>query len=210
MRILRFTTLAIVLLMLAGCGEQAASSSPASAPADPSPSVAESAEPSSSPTAEESNDEPGSSAAARLECADLEEMLPAEIGDATITVTCLTGEQIVQLGQPGTAEQLEDSGVDLEDAAIAIGSGSDGTTGMFVYSIPGADVESFRDNIAEAMLGQLGAGFESGTVGGKSVLVAEAGEGLPADNYLYIADGLMVWLFAADEADAAEVLADLP
>ena len=150
--------------------------------------------------------------AAALDCAALEALMPSSIGESTITTTCLSGEEIMQAGGSIPVDELQDAGVELEDAAVAIGSGTDGSSGIFLYSLPGADTDAFRDQMAAGLGQVLSGGFSSETIGGKQVLRGEGGAatGLPANYYLYVADDLLVWVLAPDDDAAAEVLADLP
>jgi hypothetical protein len=195
-------------LALAACGEQASSSSASAAPE----SAAASTEASQAPSAEasaESSDGDGDGAAA-LDCAALEALMPSSIGESSITTTCLSGEEIMQAGGSVPLDELEDSGVALEDAAVAIGSGSDGSSGVFMYSLPGADTDAFRDQMAAGLAQVLQGSFEGTTVGGKQVLRGEGTAGLPATYYLYVTDDLVVWVLAPHDDAAADVLEDLP
>jgi hypothetical protein len=197
----------ILAIALAACGEQAASGSASGvasvAPASVEPSQAASAE----GTADESEDEGGSAA---LDCDALEELMPSSIGEASIVTTCLSGEEILQAGGSVPLDELENAGVDMENAAVAIGSGSTGSAGVFMYSLPGADTPAFRDQMAQGLSQALAGEFSARTVGGKDVLAAEGGQSLPANHYLYVADDLIVWVLAPDDDAAADVLADLP
>ena len=44
--------------------------------------------------------------------------MPSSIGEATITTTCLSGEEIMQAGGSVPLDELEDAGVELENAAV--------------------------------------------------------------------------------------------
>jgi hypothetical protein len=194
-------------LALAACGEQAASgtmSDPASAAPASAPA---SVEASRAASAEESEDEGGSAA---LDCEALEELMPSSVGEASIVTTCLSGEEILQAGGSVPLDELENAGVDMENAAVAIGSGSSGSAGVFMYSLPGADTSAFRDQMAQGLSQALAGEFSARNVGGKDVLAAEGGQGLPSNHYLYVADDLIVWVLAPDDDAAADVLADLP
>jgi hypothetical protein len=136
--------------------------------------------------------------------------MPTSIGESTIATTCLSGEEIMQAGGSIPLDELEDAGVELEDAAVAIGSGSDGASGVFIYSLPGADTDAFRDQMASGLEQVLSGTFSTETIGGKQVLKGEGGTGTPASYYLYVAGDLLVWVLAPDDDAAAEVLADLP
>ncbi len=200
----------ILALALAACGSEAssgsASSAPASTVASAEASQAASAEASSEPSSE------GGDGGAALDCAALEALMPASIGDSTIRTTCLSGEEIMQAGGTVPLDELDDAGVELEDAAIAIGTGTDGSSGVFLYSLPGADTPAFRDQMARSLeAGQVVSGeFSSATVGGKQVLKAEGIAGVASAYYLYFADDLLAWVLAPDDDTAAEVLSGLP
>jgi hypothetical protein len=204
-RIGRTLLLMILLLALAACGEQTATA-PASASASAAASTEASAA-SAEASAAASDDEGGS---ASLDCAALEALMPSSIGEATITTTCLSGEEITQAGGSVPLDELEDAGVELENAAVAIGSGSDGSAGAFMYSLPGADTDAFRDQMASGLEQAMSGAFSAATLGGKQVLKAEGGQGLPSNHYLYVSDDLLVWILAPDDDAAATVLAALP
>jgi hypothetical protein len=201
----------ILALALAACGEQAASGT-ASDPASVVPTTAQaSAQASHAASAEgsaEESAEDGGSAA--LDCDALEELMPSSVGEASIVTTCLSGEEILQAGGSVPLDELENAGVDMENAAVAIGSGSTGSAGVFMYSLPGADTSAFRDQMAQGLQQALAGEFSARNVGGKEVLAAEGGQGLPSNHYLYVADDLIVWVLAPDDDAAADVLADLP
>ncbi len=206
MRTGRTVLLLTLLLALASCGEQAASVAPSDSMASTAASTAASEAASPDASADPSEDD-GSAA---LDCEALEALMPTSIGDSTIVVTCLSGEEILQAGGSVPLDELNEAGVELEDAAIAIGSGSDGSTGVFMYSLPGADTEEFRDQMASGLEQALSGTFSAETIGGKQVLKGEGSQGLPSSHYLYVADELLVWVLAPDDDAAATVLAGLP
>jgi hypothetical protein len=194
-------------IAIAGCGDQTSSASASAVPASAVASAATSTPASIEPSTEASADGEGSAA---LDCDALEELMPTSIGESTIATICLSGEEIVQAGGSIPLNELEDAGVELEDAAVAIGSGSDGSSGVFMYSLPGADTEAFRDQMANGLEQSLSGSFSRESIGGKEVLKGEGQADVPANYYLYVADDLLVWVLSPNDDVAAEVLADLP
>jgi hypothetical protein len=138
--------------------------------------------------------------------------MPDSVGDSSISTTCLSGEEIMQAGGSVPLDELEDAGVELADAAIAIGTGTDGSTGVFLYSLPGADADAFREQISSGLeAAQVVSGeFTRASIGGKQVLKAEATAGVASNSYLYVAGDLLAWILAPDDDAAAEALAGLP
>jgi hypothetical protein len=199
----------LLVLVLAACGSEPTQSVP---PASEAASTAAAASQAASAPASSEPSTGGGNGTGSLDCAALEALMPASLGDSSISTTCLSGEEIMQAGGSVPLDELEDAGVELRDAAIAIGTGTDGSSGVFLYSLPGADADAFRDQMARGLeAGQVVSGeFSSASIGGKDVLKAEGIAGVASNYYLYVADDLLAWILAPDDDSAAEVLAGLP
>jgi hypothetical protein len=196
---------------LAACGSDSSSGAATTAQASQAASSA-GVSPAASAQASSQASTDGGSGSGSLDCEALEALMPASLGDSSISTTCLSGEEIMQAGGSVPLDELEDAGVELREAAIAIGTGTDGSSGVFLYSLPGADADAFRDQMAMGLeAGQVVSGeFSGASIGGKQVLKAEGITGVASNYYLYVADDLLAWILAPDDAAAAEALSGLP
>jgi hypothetical protein len=205
-------TLAALVLaaMLAACGgstsstaASAESSAAGSEAASPSPSVA-----ASTPALPSSGT-----------VADLEALIPNEIGGITLQKFSMRGNEFVSSGSASeeTREFLEDLGVSTDDVAVAFGFGGSTASGegavvVFVFRALGAGsdrlVTVFMEATDKAREAPLD--WQPTTVGGKGVYRAADPEQNNQTVYLYAIDDTLFFLAATREADAAEALAALP
>lgn len=201
--------LAVILaaLLIAACGN---SESP-----NPSASQAASADPSVEASAEGS----GGIALPSLPsgAADLEALIPDEIGDITLLKFSMQGNEFVNSGTAtGEAEQfLEGLGVSTDDVSVAAGFGEATETGdgvaVFVFRAEGAGSDRLLTTFKEATDAQRDAplNWESTTIGGKSVeRAADPDRG--GQVYLYADGDVLFFLAATQEAHATEALEALP
>lgn len=193
---------ALVLAMLvAACGGGSASSAPASPTASP--------EPTTTPT----NVAPSAGAVA-----DLEALIPAEIGGITLQKSSMSGDQFVNSGS--SSQELQDFlgslGVAVSDVAIAIGVGLSPETGeaaaMFAFRADGADTGRLVNGFKEAYDADNDRGlvWEPVSIGGKSAERTTNPQQPDQVIYLYAKDDILFFLTTATEEQAAEALAALP
>jgi ABC-type glycerol-3-phosphate transport system substrate-binding protein len=192
---------ALVLAMLiAACGGSA-SSATASPTASPEP------------TTTATNVAPSAGAVA-----DLEALIPAEIGGITLQKSSMSGDQFVNSGS--TSQELQDFlgglGVAVEDVAIAIGVGLSTESGeaaaMFAFRADGADTDRLVNGFKEAYDADNDRGlvWEPVSIGGKSAERTTNPEQPNQVIYLYAKDDILFFLTTATEEQAAEALAALP
>ena len=199
----------VLVALLAACGD---STSSASVSAEPSLAVSEAASPSPSVAA--------STAAlpSAGTVADLEALIPDEIGGITLQKFSMRGNEFVNSGSATdeTQEFLERLGVSTDDVAVAFGFGVSAASGdgaaVFVFRALGAGsdrlVTVFMEATDKAREAPLD--WQPTTVSGKGVYRATDPEQNNQTVYLYAIDDTLFFLAATREADAAEALAALP
>lgn len=190
--------LVMLVLVIAGCASQSASSPDATPDPTPEATAEPTEEPTEEPTATEDSGNDGESGG------DLTALLPDEVGG--LSRTDIPGMEAMISGA------LASTGVNAEGAEYAFASYGDGTQALIVTAlrIPGLDEASLQ-LLASAMAGTntSGADVESTTVGGKSVLQM-TGQGAPGAAYLYFAEGAVFTVVGEDPDLAGQLLAELP
>jgi hypothetical protein len=199
----------VLVALLAACGDSASS---ASVSAEPSSAVSEAASPSASVAASA----PALPSAGTV--ADLEALIPAEIGGIPLQKFSMRGNEFVNSGSATdeTQEFLESLGVSTDDVAVAFGFGVSPTTGegaaVFVFRALGAGSDRLVTVFMEATDAEREAplDWQQTRIGGKGVYRATDPEQDNQTVYLYAIDDTLFFLAATREADAAEALAALP
>jgi hypothetical protein len=199
----------LLVFVLAACGGGSSPSGSASA----SPSASEQA------SVEPSGGESSGPAIPSLpsEAADLEALIPDEVGGLTLTKASMQGSEFLASGEsdPATQKFLEDLGVNPEDVAVAFGFGfaADGSSvGIFVFRAEGAEagrlVSVFKEATDTDRESPLE--WESTSVGGKDVERAVDPEADNMIDYLYARDDVLYLVSAGTEDVATEALGKLP
>jgi hypothetical protein len=212
MHLTRTTSAAMALLLalfVSACGASAASSSAQTSTAE---SVA-SLEPSAEPSGEASSGLPTPGAVA-----DLEALIPDEIGGIELQKFSMKGDEFVnsQSATEETEDFLRGLGVSTDDVGVAFGFGFSSETGdavaMFVFRAVGAGTDRLVSVFKEATDSerQTPLDWEPATVGGKQVERATDSEQQGQTIYLYAKDDILFFLAASQEEQAAEALAGLP
>jgi hypothetical protein len=171
-RILSLTALSVAALSLAACNAASSSGAPASAaPSAAASAPAASAAASMSPAASASASAAASTGAAT---GDLEALVPATVGDVTMSATETDGETYVianvnrQLGPILTA--LGKTPADVQ-VVSATGSAAGGATLFIdVVRVNGADATALLDAFQTAASAAPGAQVETSDVGGRQVV----------------------------------------
>ncbi len=196
----------LAAIILAACGSSSAS---------PSASQAESVAPSQSAAESPGIGLPSFSAGV---VAELEALIPDEIGGATMQKFSMRGDQFLTSGQEDeiTAKFLADLGVSPSDVAIAFGFGfgADFTSGaaMFVFRAEGASEDRLLQVFKASMDEDRDVPLEwtTVTVAGHEVESATDAEADDQAMFLYAKGELLYFVSTTDPAAAEEVIAGLP
>jgi hypothetical protein len=185
----------ILALLLAACGGSGSSTSASPSPTE-EPSIASSAGP----------------------AADLEALIPDEIGGIALQKTSMSGDQFVNSGS--STQELETFlaglGVSVSDVSIAIGFGLSAEAGnavaMFLFRAEGAETGRLVTGFKEAYDAdnEQGLVWEPASIGGKAVERTTNPQQPAQIIYLYARDDILYFLTTATEEQAAEALAALP
>ena len=196
----------LVAIVLAACGSSSAS---------PSASQAESVAPSESAAESPGIGLPSFSAGV---VAELEALIPDEIGGVTMQKFSMRGDQFLTSGQedPTTARFLEELGVSPNDVSIAFGFGfaPDFTSGaaMFVFRAEGASedrlLQVFKDSMDEDR--DVPLEWTTVTIAGHEVESATDADADDQAMFLYAKGELLYFVSTTDPAAAEEVIAGLP
>lgn len=206
----RFRTLTaagLLAVAIAACGP--ASQSPSDEPT-PSPSEA-------APSASESSDITLPSFSEGV-VAELEALIPDEIGGVTMQRASMRGDQFLTSGQVDdtTAKFLADLGVAPEDVSMAFGFGfnADFTSGaaMFVFRAEGSSEDRLLAVFKESMDTDRETPLEWTTVTVAGHQVESATDATADDQamFLYAKGDLLFFISTTDPAAAEEVIAGLP
>ena len=211
---------AIMALALAACSSPGTSpsSSASAAPttavseeASPSEEASASAEASSSELALPSIDLPSSAP-------ELEDALPDTVGDVTLQKFSMRGAEFLQQGGDNQefSDFLERLDAEPEDVSVAFAFGADAANAspvsVFAFRVEGANT----DDLTRELQGSLesdgtAADLSETNIGGKDVLVGEStDDSQPGSVYLYGVGDIVFFIAAADEAQATEILSQLP
>jgi hypothetical protein len=199
----------LLLAFLAACGEASSSGEPSSTPQSASPSIEATAEP--TPETTDGLPSPGS-------VADLEALIPDEIGGIALQKFSMRGNEFVSSGSATqeTQDFLEGLGVSTDDVAVAFGFGVSPASGegvaVFVFRADGAGSDRLVSVFKEATDAERDAplDWESANVGGKEVQRALDPEQNDQVVYLYAKGDTLFFLAATQEEHAEEALAALP
>ncbi len=147
------------------------------------------------------------------EAADLEDILPDEIGGEPVQKFSMTGDSFLSSGQGDEefAEFLERLDADASDVSVAFAfTMSEASSGVFAFRVAGASQDQLLDEF-EAASDDAGdtSGWSDATVGGKQVRTAVQ-EDEDVAMYLYPRDDIIFIVTAASEDAAADALAALP
>ena|SRR3990170_2570957 len=196
----------LVAIVLAACGSSSVS---------PSASQAESVAPSESAAESPGIGLPSFSAGV---VAELEALIPDEIGGVTMQKFSMRGDQFLTSGQedPTTARFLEELGVSPNDVSIAFGFGfaPDFTSGaaMFVFRAEGASedrlLQVFKDSMDEDR--DVPLEWTTVTIAGHQVESATDADADDQAMFLYAKGELLYFVSTTDPAAAEEVIAGLP
>lgn len=207
----RFRTIALTAiagLVLVACGSAASGSqSPGGGASQPASQPA-------SQVAQASQGGPEASFSQGV-VSDLEAMIPDKVGDITITKTSMRGNEylVAADSDPATIKFIQDLGVSPSDISMALGSGYDQTAGsftaMFVLRAAGADPGRLLSAFESAMNADTSSPVQwtDATVGGKQVKLVAADSG---NTYVYAKGDVVFWIIASVDADAVEVISNLP
>ena len=204
------TTLALALAMLtAACGAV-----PAAPPLDEAQRSQDSASgggpgETGGATGAASSEQPGGGGlAGNLHGApDLEEILPAQVGDRVLLKVSFNGEDF--LGQEEAHSEslnalLADVGRSPEDLSVAWASDTSGQFVIFVFQVDGVQGERTLEFFLEDEQQMALFDFSEQPLGGRRVMAAAAGE-----FYMY-ADGEFFYQIIGDEELAEDALSQLP
>lgn len=199
----------LLLFVIAACG-------PATAPADETAEETEQATEEATPEATEDDvpaiDLPGSAP-------ELEALLPDEIGGQEVLKLSFTGVELMtdESGDvtvdPEFLAFLDRMGAQPDDVSMAMSFAlsEEGQSGVVAFRVAGADGNQLRDELEGSMEAEEQVGeWTSGSVGGKSVVMAEDLETTGNTVYIYVRGDMVFMVTAADEATATEILSALP
>ncbi len=199
----------LALLILMG----ACSSGGTSASATASPTTAASSE-----AASASADASASDALPSIDLpnsdAELEALLPDEIGGVTLTKFSMRGAEFMTQGDQEFTDFLNRLGASADDVSVAFGvsmaSGQSGT-GVFAFQVRGTDNSELMSELAGSLEDDgTASGFENANLGGKDVQRSAAGDAAQGSVYLYGVGDIVFFITTTDEDAAAEVLSNLP
>ncbi len=205
LRIKSAALVGVAAMLLAAC------SSASSGSGSNQPTV----EPTATPVAQQSGDEPAPSKGV---VAELEALIPDKIGDITMQKQSMKGSDLIAsgTGDPAAEKFLQDLGVSPESIAIAYGFGlsADASNGaaMFVFRAQGAGKDKLLQVFKESNDAERDTPlvWESRSVGGKDVEVATDVEQGDQTIYLYATNDLLFELAVNDVDAATAVIASLP
>lgn len=195
----------LLLFGIAACG-------PAAAPADETEQVTQEATPEATEDDVPVIDLPGSAP-------ELEALLPDEIGGEEVLKLSFTGEELMTddsgdvTVDPEFLAFLDRMGAQPDDVSMAMSfaMSEEGQDGVVAFRVAGADGNQLRDELQRSMEEEEQTGeWTSGSVGGKSVLMAEDLETTGNTVYIYVRGDMVFLVTAADEATATEILGALP
>ena len=194
----RIGLLAAGAMLIAACGGNAATTAPTTAAATTAPTTAA------------ATDAPGSSAAPGFSFAmpsfhgdaDLEGMIPKEIGGETLTVLSMTGDQFLGEGTaaPELAGALQDLGKTTSDLSVAFAGSASITVVAFRVKGVGAD------SLFNAFKSAAGEDFtsENASYGGKTVVKLMPSDG--STSFIYVKDDTMFVVGGTGETAPSDAL----
>ncbi|MGP1673789.1 MAG: hypothetical protein ACTS8Z_01070 [Candidatus Limnocylindrales bacterium] len=204
------TLAGVVLLVLAACGGSTASTGATASAVAPgtaasaSPSVAVA---SASPAVDPSLAIP--SFAFPSEDKELEALLPNLMCGATTLKFSLSGATFATAADPQFIAILGELGKSPADVSFAVAGGTpgvdSGACSAGIFRIKGADTNRFKE-VFLAESAKEGTTYEEKSVAGRTVLVGDGTD----FQYAYFTGDALIFVAAPTEAQAAEVLVDLP
>jgi hypothetical protein len=199
----------LLTVIVAACGGSTSSPSGEASGAGGGASL----EPTAAPSDQASGGAPTGGAVA-----DLEALIPDEIGGIELTKRSMNGDQFVNSGTANQQQKdfLEDLGVTTDDVAVAFGFGASTETGqgvaVFVFRAIGAGSDRLISVFIDATDSsrEVPLDWQPTRVSDKAVYRATDPEQNNQTIYLYAIDDTLFFLAATQEEDAAEALAALP
>ena len=195
-----------LLLVMAACSSGESTTPSASASASVADSVASASADASSSDALPSVDLPN-------EDADLESLLPDEIGGQPAQKFSMAGDTFMAGGSddPAFDEFLNRVGAEPSDVSVAFAfSASDQASGVFAFRVEGASQDELLSEFQAASDAEGDTtGWSDANVGGKSVKTAVQTSD-DTTMYLYPRGDIIFIVTAASESAAAEILTELP
>jgi hypothetical protein len=160
---------------------------------------------------------PSSAAVQAYSAAELEALIPNEIGGTALQKFSMQGDEFVSSGgaTEETEQFLDGLGVSTDDVTVAAGYGISTDTGdpfaAFVFQAEGAGSERLISVFKQALDSDRDAPleWEATSVGGKPVDQAADSE-RDSHVYLYATGDVLFYLAATQVDDAAEALEALP
>jgi len=150
--------------------------------------------------------------------ADLEALLPTEVGGIALEYESMTGaEMVAEEGvTPEVQEFLDRTGSDLDDVSVAFGFGFDAETSdvvsIIAFRVAGASPDQLIAEMEAAMEAEAeNAQISEGSLGGKDVTIVATGDG-PEQvmTYIYARNDIAFMVGASSEDLAEEALSKLP
>lgn len=195
-------TAGLLILIVAACSDSAGTST------TPTPSPTPVATPSSSglviPSIGNSDQE-------------LEKLIPDSVGGVTLQKFSMKGNEFIASASSSaeTKAFLDALGVSPADVAVAFGYGADPSSqsavAVFVFHAQGAGSDKLITVFKKAAdEGSTTYTWQAGNVGGKSVQVGTNPAGANAKIYLYATNDDLFFVSTSTEAQATEVLGNLP
>jgi len=149
---------------------------------------------------------------------DLEALFPTQIGNVTLEVQSLTGEDITAQGGDIPQEFLDAlaaQGKSMSDVSFAIGGGLDAASGSTIsitaIQIDGVDIAPLADDLIAVLGDQAPASQTPGEVGGKTVTVVKPqADSADSDLQYVYPKGDILWIVSAVDPALTEVFQKLP
>ena len=197
-----------LLILMAACSSSGTSSSATASQSAAASSAA------ASESASESADASASDALPSIDLpnsdAELEALLPDEIGGEAAQKFSMRGDEFMATAGPEFTDLIARLDAQAEDVSVA-GAGAPSGASALAFQVRGTDNAQLLDELASSLEDQGDVtGFEDATVGGKDVRRAAAGDEAQGSVYLYGVDDIVFFITTTDEDAAAEVLSDLP
>jgi hypothetical protein len=216
MRRSALVALLAIIAVLAACSDQSAT---ASAEASATAEATATATPTEEPT--ESAVASGIAGLPSFElpqsAPELAALLPDEIGGEQAFKLSMSGEEMMAAGDAGVDPEfvafLERLDAQPEDVSFAIAASTAttaATTGAFAFRVEGADSTQLESEFQAAMAAQQEVEWAPASVGGKDVLTASDPDNPGNSFYVYTREDVIFIVTAPSEAEAAEILTELP
>jgi hypothetical protein len=205
------------IVVLTGCGGNAAASvAPAIVSSGlPSAAAAASEEPSTAASEEASQAAPSEAGIAFPSFAfpssdkALEALIPDKICGQTAIKLSFSGSTFASSGDPELKAMLDALGKSAADVSLAVGAApAAGKCAAGIFRVKGADPNRLQQ-VFQAEAAKSGDTYTLKSIGGKDVYVA-TGASSSSLQYAWIAGDALVFVAADNEAQATEIIAALP